>query len=166
MKRMNPYQMTSGNNKRKQNRRFVVGGNSNENAGVQTVSKLISLHETRLNPSSKPNDLKNMLVNKFPEVICEEHTSKFPELYASMKVTIRQDHFKMAWRLDLWPGRSTGIPFSSKEERNLKQKWNRSLKMKCYCSAPDDIDLPSTATDLCRDTWMLSGSSVMINGKT
>lgn len=31
---------------------------------------------------------------------------------------------------------------------------------------PDDIELPSTATDLCRDTWMLSGSSVMINGKT
>lgn len=31
---------------------------------------------------------------------------------------------------------------------------------------PDDIDLPSTATDLCRDTWMLSGSSVMANGKT
>lgn len=31
---------------------------------------------------------------------------------------------------------------------------------------PDDIDLPCTATDLCRDTWMLSGSSVMINGKT
>lgn len=31
---------------------------------------------------------------------------------------------------------------------------------------PDDVDLPSTATDLCRDTWMLSGSSVMENGST
>lgn len=31
---------------------------------------------------------------------------------------------------------------------------------------PDEIELPSTATDLCRDTWMLSGSSVMVNGKT
>lgn len=31
---------------------------------------------------------------------------------------------------------------------------------------PDDIELPGTATDLCRDTWMLSGSSVMENGNT
>jgi neuralized-like protein 4 len=31
---------------------------------------------------------------------------------------------------------------------------------------PDDIELPGTATDLCRDTWMLSGSSVMENGTT
>lgn len=31
---------------------------------------------------------------------------------------------------------------------------------------PDDIELPSTATDLSKDTWMLSGASVMINGKT
>lgn len=31
---------------------------------------------------------------------------------------------------------------------------------------PDDIDLPSTATDLTHDTWMLSGSSIMENGTT
>lgn len=31
---------------------------------------------------------------------------------------------------------------------------------------PDDIELPGTATDLCRDTWMLSGSSIMENGTT
>lgn len=31
---------------------------------------------------------------------------------------------------------------------------------------PDDVDLPSTATDLDRDTWMLSGCSVMENGVT
>lgn len=29
---------------------------------------------------------------------------------------------------------------------------------------PEDLQLPNTATDLCQDTWMLSGSSVMENG--
>lgn len=31
---------------------------------------------------------------------------------------------------------------------------------------PDDIEVPSTATDLRNDTWMLSGPSIMVNGKT
>lgn len=31
---------------------------------------------------------------------------------------------------------------------------------------PDDLELPSTATDLSKETWMLSGSSIMENGST
>lgn len=89
--------------RQKRNRRFVVGGNSDANTDIQTVPKLISFHVTRLKPTTKPDDLKKMLVKEFPEVICEKHSSKFPDLYASMKVTIRQDNFKKAWRRDSWP---------------------------------------------------------------
>ncbi|XP_074025291.1 neuralized E3 ubiquitin protein ligase 4 [Leptinotarsa decemlineata] len=45
-------------------------------------------------------------------------------------------------------------------------RWSGSIELGVTAVRPDDIDLPSTATDLCRDTWMLSGSSIMINGKT
>ncbi|XP_057662897.1 neuralized-like protein 4 [Diorhabda carinulata] len=45
-------------------------------------------------------------------------------------------------------------------------RWSGSIELGVTAVRPEEIDLPSTATDLCRDTWMLSGSSVMINGKT
>ncbi|KAJ8912133.1 hypothetical protein NQ315_013222 [Exocentrus adspersus] len=49
---------------------------------------------------------------------------------------------------------------------NIVDRWSGSIELGVTAVRPDDIELPSTATDLCRDTWMLSGSSVMINGKT
>ncbi|CAH1098780.1 unnamed protein product [Psylliodes chrysocephalus] len=49
---------------------------------------------------------------------------------------------------------------------NIVDRWSGSIELGVTSVRPDEIDLPSTATDLCRDTWMLSGSSVMINGKT
>ncbi|CAH0558081.1 unnamed protein product [Brassicogethes aeneus] len=45
-------------------------------------------------------------------------------------------------------------------------RWSGSIELGVTAVRPDDIDLPSTATDLCCDTWMLSGSSIMENGKT
>ncbi|XP_018574763.1 neuralized-like protein 4 isoform X2 [Anoplophora glabripennis] len=49
---------------------------------------------------------------------------------------------------------------------SIVDRWSGSIELGVTAVRPDDIELPSTATDLCRDTWMLSGSSVMINGKT
>ncbi|CAG9820029.1 unnamed protein product [Phaedon cochleariae] len=81
----------------RKSRKFVVGGNE-ENTGVTTIAKYTSLHVTRLNPSTEPDDLKKILMANFPEVTCEKHQSKHPELYASMKVTIKQEHFAKAWK--------------------------------------------------------------------
>ncbi|CAH2003990.1 unnamed protein product [Acanthoscelides obtectus] len=49
---------------------------------------------------------------------------------------------------------------------SIVDRWSGCIELGVTAVRPDDIDLPSTATDLCRDTWMLSGSSVMVNGKT
>lgn len=87
--------------KHRRNRRFVVGDNISTD--IQTVPKFISLHVTRLNPETQPDDFQKSLVDKFPGVMCEEHESKLPNVYKSMKVTIRQEHFKNAWRRDVWP---------------------------------------------------------------
>lgn len=73
-------------------RRQVVVGKNEDVAEVQGVPSHISIHATRLSPSTKPEDLKKMLAKHFPEVLCETHTSKQPNLCASMKVTIRQEH--------------------------------------------------------------------------
>lgn len=89
--------------KRRQSRRFVVGGNNDEAIEIKAIPKYVSLHVTRLRPNTKPEELKKMLLNEFPEVQCESHLSKYPELYSSMKVTIKQEHFKKAWRKSVWP---------------------------------------------------------------
>ncbi|XP_076270318.1 neuralized E3 ubiquitin protein ligase 4 isoform X2 [Rhynchophorus ferrugineus] len=49
---------------------------------------------------------------------------------------------------------------------NIVERWSGSIELGVTAVRPDDIELPSTATDLNKDTWMLSGSSIMINGKT
>ncbi|KAG5875763.1 hypothetical protein JTB14_022472 [Gonioctena quinquepunctata] len=56
-------------------RRFVVGKNV-ENTTISTVPKLVSLHVTRLKPNTDLNELKQMLLPDFPEVICEKHVSR------------------------------------------------------------------------------------------
>lgn len=87
---------------RRKTRRFVVGRNEGSNQ-VQAVPKYAALHVTRLAPGTKPEQLKAFLEPNFPQVQCEMHQSKHPELYTSMKVTIRQEDFRNAWKREVWP---------------------------------------------------------------
>nr|CAI5839820.1 unnamed protein product [Callosobruchus analis] len=86
----------------KRRRRFIVGRNQNLNT-VQTVPKYMSLHVSRLQRNTKPEELEQMLNESFPGVSCEPHISMHPEIYASMKVNIRSDQLKDAWKKDVWP---------------------------------------------------------------
>lgn len=88
--------------KRRRNRRFMVGGNSEIN-DIKSIPKNVALHVSRLHPNTTPNDLEKILKNHFPEVRCESHNSKKPEVYASMKVIINQENFKKAWQRNVWP---------------------------------------------------------------
>lgn len=83
-------------------RRFVVGRNDDNNQ-VQAVPKFTSLHVTRLAPGTKPEQLQDFLEPNFTDVKCEEHVSKHPDIYSSMKVTIKQDDFRNAWKREVWP---------------------------------------------------------------
>lgn len=87
---------------RRSRRRFLVGDNANA-AEVKTVSKLVSLHVTRLHPDTSADSLKSVLISHFPEVLVEVLQSKYPKDYASMKVTISQDNYRHAWRKEIWP---------------------------------------------------------------
>ncbi|KAG5867606.1 hypothetical protein JTB14_012391 [Gonioctena quinquepunctata] len=74
-------------NKRKR-RKFLVG-RTEETCVVETIPKVVSLHVTRLHPKTKPIDLKNFLALHIPDVECEPHNSRKPEVYSSMKVTLK-----------------------------------------------------------------------------
>lgn len=86
---------------RTRGRQFLVGGDDTNN--ILTVPKYISLHVSRLSPGTKPEDLKTFLISNFPEVTCEPHQSKHPDLYASIKVNIKKEHFANAWKIEVWP---------------------------------------------------------------
>ncbi|CAG9824518.1 unnamed protein product [Phaedon cochleariae] len=86
----------------KKRRRFIIGGNE-ENTGIEAVPKYSTLHVTRLKPDTKPEDLEKLLKERFPEVRCEQHASKRPDLYATVKVTIRKEHYREAWKKEVWP---------------------------------------------------------------
>lgn len=88
--------------KPKRRRKFMVGQNS-DTGNIQTIPKFVSLHVTRLHPKTTPSDLENVLKDRFPDVSCEIHNSRFPDKYKSMKVNIRQENLKEAWQKELWP---------------------------------------------------------------
>uniref|UniRef100_A0A6P7FLP5 Uncharacterized protein LOC114329191 n=1 Tax=Diabrotica virgifera virgifera TaxID=50390 RepID=A0A6P7FLP5_DIAVI len=88
--------------RKRSSRRFVVGRNQ-ENSQIKTVPKYVSLHVTRLQPGTKPAQLKAYLQANFSDVSCEEHESRHPSLYSSIKVTIRQEDLRRAWNREVWP---------------------------------------------------------------
>lgn len=81
-----------------------------------------------------------------------------------------------AWRPRPLAEFNDGIVFSNRPLRpgelfeitldNIVDRWSGSVELGVTAVKPEEINLPSTATDLVKDTWMLSGSSVMENSVT
>lgn len=88
--------------RRKKGRKFMVGNNETT-TNIQTIPRYVSLHVTRLAPGTKSTVLQSILQPIFKEVKCEEHTSKHPDTYGSMKVTIRKEELQKAWKREIWP---------------------------------------------------------------
>ncbi|KAG5889775.1 hypothetical protein JTB14_036391 [Gonioctena quinquepunctata] len=74
---------------------------------------MVTLHVTRLKPNTKPNELKKFLEKSLPDIQCEPHTSKRPDIYSSMRITIKREDFKNAWRREVWPN---GLFFCPEED--------------------------------------------------
>ncbi|XP_050513250.1 uncharacterized protein LOC126888865 [Diabrotica virgifera virgifera] len=83
-------------------RKFLVGSTESP-CNIEAVPQMINLHVTRLKPDTKPEQLEKFLENHLDGVKCEIHQSKKPDIYASMKVTIRRDLIKNAWKREIWP---------------------------------------------------------------
>ncbi|KAG5874022.1 hypothetical protein JTB14_026793 [Gonioctena quinquepunctata] len=76
-------------------RRKYLVGQSEQTGEIETV--------TRLKPNTKPNELKTFLEKSLPDIQCEPHTSKRPDIYSSMRITIKREDLKNAWRREVWP---------------------------------------------------------------
>lgn len=87
----------------KHKRRFVVGDNTDSMNVIQAVPKRVALHVTRLQPNVNLKDFERLMQTKFPEAKCEHHESRLPNVYSSVKVTIKQSSLKDAWRKEVWP---------------------------------------------------------------
>lgn len=97
---MGGWQIVGG---RRRGRKFMVGNNNETTNNIQTIPRYVSLHVTRLAPGTNPAVLQSILQPIFKDVKCEEHTSKHPEVYKSMKVTIRKEELQKAWKREIWP---------------------------------------------------------------
>lgn len=84
-------------------RRFVIGGNNDNMKAIQTVPKMVTLHVSRLQPDVNINEFETLVKSKFSEAKCEPHVSRYPEVYSSVKVTIKQTNLKDAWKKEAWP---------------------------------------------------------------
>lgn len=80
---------------------FVVG--NNDDTSIKGVPKHVSLHVTRVDPTTKAAELTNLLKPHFPEISCESITPKHPTVYGSFKVTIYEQNFRMAMNPSVWP---------------------------------------------------------------
>lgn len=89
---------------RKNNPNIIVGtGQDSVSQPIKGVPKCVELHVYRLEPHTKGEQLTEMLKPNFPEVTCEQLTSKHPEIYSSFKVSIHQNNFKDAMDPSIWP---------------------------------------------------------------
>ncbi|EEC01382.1 neuralized, putative, partial [Ixodes scapularis] len=48
----------------------------------------------------------------------------------------------------------------------MVDRWSGSIEAGVTAIRPEDLEFPSTMTDISHDTWMLSGSAIMRNGNT
>lgn len=98
----NEWVQVTGNKKKNRRQRTVVVGN-NSSMDVKGVPKHVTLHVYRLQKDTTSDSLSTLLKQHFPEVVCEGLTSRYPELYASFKVSIFASNFRTAMDPEVWP---------------------------------------------------------------
>nr|CAI5847405.1 unnamed protein product [Callosobruchus analis] len=86
-----------------QRRNSLVVGDGPDSSVAKGVPKKVSLHVTRIHPSTKFHEMQEMIKTNFPEASVEQIQSKYPEDYSSFKVTIFQSNFPQALNVNKWP---------------------------------------------------------------
>lgn len=96
-----PWKSVSYRKPRKIQQQTVVG--SKNISGLKSVPKFVDLHVYRLDPSTTVETLTNHLIKEFAEVKCVKMVSKYPDQYASFKVSVYQNNFSKIMCADQWP---------------------------------------------------------------
>lgn len=104
---------------------FITGtGNVSADNNLKTVNKKEFLFVSRLDPSTKKEELVNYLKNKLNEdVVVEQLTSRYPALYSSFKIGISETNLQPAFTPSFWPNGVFVNKFvTSRRSLNLKNK--------------------------------------------
>nr|CAI5836855.1 unnamed protein product [Callosobruchus analis] len=89
--------------KRRRYRTAVVGSFSDVDSSIKGVEKMVSIHVSRLAPSTTAEELWKLLKPKFPEAKCEPLQSLRPDIYSSFKVSLSHNNLKSAMDASNWP---------------------------------------------------------------
>lgn len=81
---------------------FVVGSIA-ETCGIQVAPRKAFLFVSRLKADTSCSDVVAYLKPRFPEVVCEQLPSRFPEHCASFKVIIDFSNLELAMHPEVWP---------------------------------------------------------------
>nr|CAI5861135.1 unnamed protein product [Callosobruchus analis] len=87
--------------KRRRYRKAVVGNFSDVDSSIK--GKMVSIHVSRLAPSTTAEELWKFLEPKFPEAKCEPLQSLRPDIYSSFKVSLSHNNLKSAMDASNWP---------------------------------------------------------------
>nr|CAI5836750.1 unnamed protein product [Callosobruchus analis] len=94
---------TGWTNVNRRRKRTAVIGSSKDMGNIKVNPKKAFLFVSRLDPSTKTDDLVSVLKSKFPEVTCEKLRSKHPQIYSSFKVSINSGNLDIALDPSQWP---------------------------------------------------------------
>lgn len=101
----NPTTRTTQNSSSSENRapkaKQLIG--LAQNIALLSAPRLSFLHVYKLHPETTEHQLTEYLKAMFAEVECEKLNSKFPQYYASFKVSIQQDNLTRAMDPAIWP---------------------------------------------------------------
>lgn len=92
------------NNNNYKSKQIIVGDQcSSKDSRIKTVPKKAYLFVSRLDPDTTVEMLSKYIKENFAEAICEPLKSRYPETYASFKITINMDNLSKAMDASVWP---------------------------------------------------------------
>lgn len=80
-----------------------ITGSNTHITNFRAVSKKTEVFVSRLHPATTTDQIRAYLCKEFPEIECESLTSKYPENYASFKITVNADNYTCIMNPDVWP---------------------------------------------------------------
>lgn len=89
--------------KNRQNSIVFGSGNVSEVSDIRAVPKLGYVHVYRLDPNTREETVSNYIKSIVPDSKCEILTSKFPDVYASFKVTLPLNDVDKIMNPSVWP---------------------------------------------------------------
>lgn len=97
-----------------------IVGKSKQVTEIKTAPRKSFLHISRLSPETTVAQITKVVKQTFPEAVCEQLQSKYPEHYTSFKVTIDLENFEKALNPELWPSGTYVSRFFQKRKRTDK----------------------------------------------